>query len=233
MHTTLPSPIPYTKSGFYPGWSWVLPCSGPRALMGVMWMWEVSRSNAKYPFWSVFWEWLIGCPSLQSTCPILRLWTQRSRKEVCALPSAHDVWWRNISLIFLLWEDRIHDQLIPLKTILADAMNRAYRPFAKFFHKHCQMSCYLIESLQSFLRKLTVSPSSRWRSSDLERSKGLVGVMESLVSKSRTHLPSPSPASFHISQVGERKTGSFSLLLSVASFVKWANANKLSGFDSC
>ena len=45
------SPIPYTKPGFYPRWSWVLPCSGPGALMGVMWMWEVSRSNAKYPFW--------------------------------------------------------------------------------------------------------------------------------------------------------------------------------------
>ena len=36
---------------------------------------------------SVFWELLIGCPSLQSACPIPHLLTQQSRKDVCALPS--------------------------------------------------------------------------------------------------------------------------------------------------
>ena len=79
------SPIPYTKPGLYPGWSWVLPCSG--ALMGVCecgkWAGVMPNTHSE----SVFWELLIGCPSLQSACPIPHLLTQQSRKEVCALPS--------------------------------------------------------------------------------------------------------------------------------------------------
>lgn len=79
------SPIPYTKPGLYPGWSWVLPCSG--ALMGVCecgkWAGVMPNTHSE----SVFWELLIGWPSLQSACPIPHLLTQQSRKEVCALPS--------------------------------------------------------------------------------------------------------------------------------------------------
>ena len=85
MHTTPPFPHSLYKARPLSRMVLVLPCSG--ALMGVCecgkWAGVMPNTHSE----SVFWELLIGCPSLQSACPIPHLLTQQSRKEVCALPS--------------------------------------------------------------------------------------------------------------------------------------------------